>query len=92
MGASHLADPSSSKHVVAPGIREMAHAFDFVPWHAERPHIRWQDTRAFAVCWGVLLACAHAEGVPLRWGGDWDLDRAYTDQGFMDLGHVELFI
>lgn len=90
MGASHVERPEDSKHVVGPGIRETSHAVDIAPWHSSRPYIRWNDKRAFAVLWGVVLASAHAENVRLRWGGDWDMDRSYVDQGFMDLGHIEL--
>jgi peptidoglycan L-alanyl-D-glutamate endopeptidase CwlK len=90
IGATRVRDPRSSLHVVIPGVRDTAHAVDIAPWHETEPHIRWEDTRAWAVLWGVWLACATREGVPLRWGGDWNRDRAYTDNRFNDLGHIEL--
>ena len=39
---------------------------------------------------GVVKACAHMEGVLLRFGHDWDGDNDYADQSFDDLPHIEL--
>lgn len=39
---------------------------------------------------GYVLAVADAQGVGLRWGGDWDGDQTFTDQAFDDLVHFEL--
>lgn len=39
---------------------------------------------------GLILAAAKEEGVPLRWGGNWDMDsEPITDQDFQDLAHFE---
>ncbi len=39
---------------------------------------------------GFVLGLAAARGLALRWGGDWDGDRTFTDQTFDDLVHFEL--
>lgn len=95
IGASALKDPTRSKHVI-PGWDGRgdpaftAKAIDVAPWHSVPPRIRWKDHAAFHVLAGVMLACAHREGVCLRWGGDWDGDGDTLDQTFNDLGHFEL--
>jgi hypothetical protein len=45
--------------------------------------------RRFDVLAGIVMGIAHAMGVALRWGGDWDRDWQYNDQRFHDLGHFE---
>lgn len=37
-----------------------------------------------------VLGVAHAMGIQLRWGGDWDSDKDVNDQAFNDLVHFEL--
>lgn len=39
---------------------------------------------------GYALAVANEMGVKLRWGGDWDGDKDFSDQTFDDLVHFEL--
>ncbi len=39
---------------------------------------------------GVVLAAAAYEGVPVRWGGDFNMNRDLTEKEFKDLPHVEL--
>jgi peptidoglycan L-alanyl-D-glutamate endopeptidase CwlK len=39
---------------------------------------------------GYVLATAHAMGIPIRSGGDWDGDGEFTDQTLVDLPHFEL--
>jgi peptidoglycan L-alanyl-D-glutamate endopeptidase CwlK len=39
---------------------------------------------------GAILAAAHAEGIALRWGGDWNRNGNLNDQTFYDLAHFEL--
>lgn len=46
--------------------------------------------KRFHVMAGVVLGVAHARGVNLRWGGDWDEDWVYNDQTFHDLPHFEI--
>lgn len=39
---------------------------------------------------GVMKACAKQSGIELRWGGDWDGDNRFLDNGFDDLVHFEI--
>jgi len=39
---------------------------------------------------GVVLGVAFANGIILRWGGDWNRNHDLTDQTFFDLFHFEL--
>jgi len=39
---------------------------------------------------GAARVYAYANGLRLRWGGDWDMDGDLTDQTFDDLFHLEL--
>ena len=42
---------------------------------------------------GMMQACGKELGIPLRWGGNWDMDgEPLTDQKFQDLGHFERII
>lgn len=64
-------------------------AFDFSPYPAdwsegELPHAR------FAFIAGVILAAAHAQGVRIRWGADWNRNWDPRDESFLDWGHIEL--
>jgi len=56
--------------------------------------IDWSDKEVarqrFCLLAGVMLACAAAEGVTLRWGGDWDRDGDTRDERFRDLPHFEV--
>ncbi len=52
--------------------------------------IDWQDRERFTLFAGFVLGTAAAQGVPLRWGGDWDSDAQVKDNSFDDLVHFEL--
>ncbi len=39
---------------------------------------------------GFVLAKAEELKIKIRWGGDWDSDKEFTDQNFNDLVHFEL--
>ena len=39
---------------------------------------------------GYVLATADSMNIKVRWGGDWDGDKMFTDQKFDDLPHWEL--
>lgn len=40
---------------------------------------------------GIVIGRAESLGIPIRWGGNWDMDDIIvTDQTFNDLGHYEL--
>ena len=63
---------------------ELARAVDIHPYP-----IDWKDTRRYYILAGAMFAVAAEQGVPLRWGGDWDGDGSLTDQTFNDLPHFE---
>ena len=49
------------------------------------------DERYVIYVAGVIESCARELGVPMRWGGNWDMDgEIITDQRFQDLVHFEL--
>lgn len=85
---------TGSKHQAKlPNGRMFSQAIDFGPW-CRLPDgsmgIPWDDTHAFAVVGGILIAAASIERVPVVYGGDWDMDGITTDQTLMDWGHLQL--
>lgn len=69
-------------------------AVDAGPYYLEVPHIRWDEdsmTRWYYFG-GVVMGIAGKMGIPLRWGGDWDMDTYVRDQRFNDLPHFELIL
>ena len=52
--------------------------------------IDWSDIGRFKFFAGIVIATAHWKGVDIVWGGDWDSDRDFSDQTFMDYAHFEL--
>ena len=52
--------------------------------------IDWSDAARFAYLAGYIKALGDYFGTPVRWGGDWDGDLDFADNGFNDLGHFEL--
>ena len=73
----------ASKHLKQPD--GWAHAVDVAPFPVD-----WQDTERFRAFGGFVLGVAAIMGVPIRWGGDWDGDRTFKDESFVDLPHFEL--
>jgi hypothetical protein len=73
-----LSKTMNSKHLVGKAI-------DLAPYP-----IDWDDTKRFYYFSGMVLAMAKEMDIPLRWGGDWDMDNDLNDQTFMDLVHFEL--
>ena len=71
----------------------MSDAVDFAPWcflpSTGQMGIPWNDTHAFAIVGGLLLAASQQLGYNSRYGGDWDMDGLTTDQTLMDWGHFE---
>ena len=51
--------------------------------------IPWNDTHAFAVLGGMMIAAGESLDVPIVYGGDWDMDGTTTDQRLMDWGHIQ---
>ena len=74
-----LGNPSSLAVDVHPWI--VAHGVGYIPW---------TETRYWYFLAGVIKQAGLLEGVPVRWGGDWDGDSYYGDQTFDDLGHFEI--
>jgi peptidoglycan L-alanyl-D-glutamate endopeptidase CwlK len=83
-GRSRLIYPKSKHN------REPSLAADVVPWHKNRPHIRWDDRERFYHFAGFVLGIAAKKKINVRWGGDWDQDGELRDQTFFDLPHFEL--
>ena len=55
------------------------------------PHpIDWNDMERFRAFGGFVLGVASQMGIPIRWGGDWDGDRSFEDQTFIDMPHFEI--
>lgn len=73
----------NSKHL--PNRFGMSEAVDIAPWP-----IDWNDHGRFRFLGGLMFAAAEEVGVKLRWGGDWDGDKDFKDQSFIDLPHFEL--
>jgi len=60
-------------------------AVDVAPYPVD-----WQDLERFRAFGGFVLGVASQLGIVVRWGGDWDTDRDFKDQRFVDLPHFEL--
>jgi peptidoglycan L-alanyl-D-glutamate endopeptidase CwlK len=88
LGASKVEWPKS-KHNSVP-----ANAVDLVPYpirwgNPGDPH-RVKAIGNFYRLAGIVLATARELNIPVRWGGDWDMDGDVYDQDFDDLPHFEL--
>ncbi len=79
-GFSKVAFPNS-KHNSFPSM-----AVDIAPWP-----IDWNDRERFYYMAGVVVTVAAEMGIPIRWGGNWDMDFDLRNGGsFLDLPHFEL--
>jgi len=81
-GKSKLRFPDG-KHNSNPSL-----AVDLAPYP-----IDWNDSKRFILLAGVVLGCAHALGVKMRWGGWWQGDISKYKKGaqsFNDLPHYEV--
>jgi peptidoglycan L-alanyl-D-glutamate endopeptidase CwlK len=65
--------------------REPSLAVDIAPYP-----IDWKNLKRFYYLAGVVMGIANILRIPIRWGGDWDMDTDLDDQTFNDLGHFEL--
>ena len=82
LGRSRLQWPES-KHNKTP-----SEAVDAAPYVNGK--ISWQKEHCIFLA-GIILTCAKKWGIPLRWGGNWDMDgEPVTDQDFQDLVHYEV--
>ncbi|WOF43759.1 M15 family metallopeptidase [Sphingopyxis indica] len=61
------------------------HAVDLAPWP-----IDWNDLKRFDAVAHLMLRAATIEGVPIRWGADWDQDGKPRERGESDSPHFEL--
>jgi len=52
--------------------------------------VKWKDYPRFYAFAGFVIGTAVQMGLKVRWGGDWDSDRDFSDQNFNDLVHFEL--
>lgn len=68
-----------SAHNYTPAI-----AFDLCPYPI---NWKWQQ---FVTISKIILPIAASMSIPLRWGGDWNMNGSYTDEHFLDWGHYEL--
>lgn len=64
-------------------------AVDLIPFGAKES-IDWSDLGRFTHFAGEVVLMGKLLGFPIRWGGDWNMDRRQTDERFRDLGHFEL--
>lgn len=78
---------TGSYHQVTKNSKPFAQAIDFAPW--VNGGIPWNDTHAFAVLGGMMIAAGVQLGIPIVYGGDWDMDGLTTDQSLMDWGHFQ---
>lgn len=78
-GKSQLQWPNG-KHNTSPSL-----AIDAIPYP-----IDWKDRERMTLFAGVVMGIAKAQGVELRWGGDWDRDWHVKDNSFDDLLHFEI--
>ena len=98
--AKGVSKTMDSKHLQQPD--GYSHAVDAVPypqpdWNAVEKSIAavkhldptLQIFRFYAFS-GFVAGVAHAMGIPVRQGVDWDGDRDYGDHSFIDLPHTEL--
>lgn len=69
-----------------------------IPWpkkpddwnHAPQRDTYFKDLAQFYHFAGYVLGMAETLDMPLRWGGDWDMDNDLRDNVFDDLVHFEL--
>lgn len=78
-GKSKVRYPNS-KHNSKP-----SRAVDVAPYPLD-----WNNTNRFYHFAGCVQGIATQMGIKIRWGGDWDSDKDFSDQNFNDLPHFEL--
>jgi peptidoglycan LD-endopeptidase CwlK len=84
-GKSKVMWPNGKHNVKDP--EDLAEAVDVAPYVNGGTSDKWVHCCYMA---GIVLAAAKVEGVPIRWGGNWDQDaEPITDQDFQDLYHFE---
>lgn len=71
---------SQSAHNYVPAI-----ALDVVPYP-----IDFNNIAGFKQIAKTFMRIAKENNLPVRWGGDWDMDGDWKDERFLDWGHFEL--
>lgn len=79
-GGKSKARFGQSAHNYVPAI-----AFDLFPAPYD-----WNDRPAFTALSKVIMRIAKEKGIPLRWGGDWNMDGDKTQSDAWDMPHYEL--
>jgi len=69
-----------SKHNVYP-----SEAIDVIPYPS-----KWEKERNFYFLAGEIFAIAYIFNIELRWGGDFNCDRNFYNDRWLDLGHFEI--
>lgn len=69
-----------SAHNYVPAV-----ALDLCPYP-----IDFNDAAKFRAIAKAVMASAKKLDIPIRWGGDWDMDGDWKDERFLDWGHFEL--
>jgi len=64
-------------------------AIDFACY--EKGKLTWESKYYYTVI-GVVLSTARRLGYEIRSGSDWDRDGDFSDNGFQDLGHIEIIL
>jgi len=68
-------------------------AVDSAPYHAEKPHIHWNDMDEMEAYKRLVFICAKKRKMTIRWGNDWDQDGIRVDkdpdESFVDAVHYE---
>ena len=76
----------NSKHNSMPSI-----AIDVAPWPIPKQWGKnWKDRVKLYELKAIIFFIAAKHGVKIRFGGDWDQDKDYTDNKFDDLVHFEI--
>ena len=90
-GKSHIKWPKGKHNtwkevngIIVEDEEALSNAIDIVPYP-----IDWNDSKRFILLAGVVLGCAHALDIKMRWGGDWNQDFKFN-QSFVDMPHFEL--
>jgi len=52
--------------------------------------INWQDSKSHLFFAGFVIGIASTMGIKLRWGGDFNNDRNFSNDSFLDRPHFEL--
>lgn len=85
-GRSQVKWAKSRHNVIAPALSD---AVDVVPYIDALGGATW-DKEQLLYFGGYVVGVASRLSIPIRWGGDWNLNNNIYDQKFQDLAHFEL--